>query len=270
MSAPLEGRVVALAESRQLEELAQMLEKEGATPLRYPLVAILDPIDPGAVVEWLLQLVAGKFDYVVFMTGEGVRRLLDCAAREGMRDEVLAGFARTKAITRGPKPLSALKAVGLFPYRTSEAPTTDGVIATLRKESLRGKSIGVQFYCEPNPALCEFVHSMGAECHSVQPYAYAPASDAERVESLIREMAKGSVDVLVLTSSPQVRRLYEVATANRCEAELRSGLQKTQVAAVGPVVAETLREHGSRVDICPEQGFVMKNLVNHIKRAFSR
>ena len=31
MVLPLEGRTVALAEGRQLEELAQMLEKEGAT-----------------------------------------------------------------------------------------------------------------------------------------------------------------------------------------------------------------------------------------------
>ena len=31
---PLAGRAVALAEGRQLEELAAMLAKEGATPLR--------------------------------------------------------------------------------------------------------------------------------------------------------------------------------------------------------------------------------------------
>jgi uroporphyrinogen-III synthase len=38
------------------------------------------------------------------------------------------------------------------------------------------------------------------------------------------------------------------------------------VAAVGPVVAETLRSRGAPVHIVPEQGFVMKNLVQHIKR----
>jgi uroporphyrinogen-III synthase len=39
------------------------------------------------------------------------------------------------------------------------------------------------------------------------------------------------------------------------------------VAAVGPVVAETLRRRGARVDVCPEQGFVMKKLVQELKRA---
>jgi hypothetical protein len=33
------------------------------------------------------------------------------------------------------------------------------------------------------------------------------------------------------------------------------------------VVADNLRQKGARVDICPEQGFVMKNLVQQIKRA---
>ena len=50
---PLEGKKVALAEGRQLEELAQMLEKEGAKPLRCPLVSILDAPDPVPVLAWL-------------------------------------------------------------------------------------------------------------------------------------------------------------------------------------------------------------------------
>ena len=48
--------------------------------------------------------------------------------------------------------------------------------------------------------------------------------------------------------------------------ELKQGLLKTRVAAVGPVLAEHLRERGAKVDICPEQGFVMKNLVQLIRR----
>ena len=45
MSKPLEGRTIALAEGRQLEELAQMLEKEGATALRCPTC-------PRALTNW--------------------------------------------------------------------------------------------------------------------------------------------------------------------------------------------------------------------------
>ena len=101
----------------------------------------------------------------------------------------------------------------------------------------------------------------------MQPYGYAAASDGDRVSELIDRMADGQVDVIVFTSSPQVERLFEVAAERGLEAELKQGLARVQVAAVGPVVADALRRRGARVDVCPEQGFVMKNLVQHLKRA---
>jgi uroporphyrinogen-III synthase len=108
----------------------------------------------------------------------------------------------------------------------------------------------------------------GAAVRPVMPYVYAPAADADRVADLIARLARGEVDVLVFTSSPQADRLFEVAAARGLAADLRQGLSRTRVAAVGPVLAESLRQKGARADICPEQGFVMKNLVQQIKRAF--
>ena len=83
---------------------------------------------------------------------------------------------------------------------------------------------------------------------------------------LIERMAAGGVEVIIFTSSPQVDRLYEVASERGMEETLRQGMERVRVAAVGQVVAETLRAKEARVDICPEQGFVMKNLVQLIKR----
>ena len=70
MSAPLDGLTVALEEGRQLEELAQMLEKEGAKPLRCPMVSMFDAPAPGPVLAWLDELTAGRFDYLVLLTGD--------------------------------------------------------------------------------------------------------------------------------------------------------------------------------------------------------
>jgi len=104
---------------------------------------------------------------------------------------------------------------------------------------------------------------------TVLPYVYAPAADAERVVFLIEQLAAGTVDCIVFTSSPQVDRLYEVAAERGAGDALRQGLERARVAAVGPIVAENLRRRGAPVAICPEQGFVMKNLVQLIKRALS-
>lgn len=266
MPGPLAGCTVALAEGRQLEELAQMLEKEGAATLRCPMVSILDAPDAAPVVGWLRELVAGRFDWVVFMTGEAVRRLLGFAEREGMRAEVVAALGRVRTVTRGPKPGRALKEVGLAATKVAEAPTTDGGIATLRHEDLKGKTVGVTLYGVTNPPLVEFLESAGAAVRTVMPYVYAPAADADRVASLIGQLLCGRVTAVIFTSSAQVDRLYEVARERGLEAALREGLSRTRVAAVGPVVAAALAERGARVDVCPEQGFVMKNLVQLLKR----
>lgn len=266
MSRPLEGRTIALAEGRQLEELAQMLEKEGATTLRCPMVSILDAPDAAPVLAWLRDLIADRFSYVVLFTGEGLRRLLGFAERAGLRDAVIAALGRTRTVTRGPKPVRALKEVGLAPTRVAETPTTLGVIATLRAEPLRGQTVAVQLYDETNLPLTQFLESSGARVVTVLPYVYAPAADAERVADLIHRLERGEVHVLVFTSSPQVDRLFEVAGERALEAKLTHGLTQTRVAAIGPVVAENLRQRQVRVTICPDQGFVMKNLVQHIKR----
>jgi len=266
MPLPLEGRVVALAETRQLEDLAAMLVKEGATPVRVPLVAILDADDPAPVVAWLRDLVAGRFATLVFMTGEGIRRLVSAAEVAGIRDDVVASLGRVKTITRGPKPGQALRQLGLTPSLVADAPTTDGLISTLSRESLQGQTVGVQFHGHDNPPLIEAIERGGAVAVPVRPYRYAPAADADGVVDLIKKMAAGTIDLLVITSSPQVDRLFEVATERNMADALRSGLEKTALAAVGPIAADALRNRGARVDICPEQGWVMKKLVQVIAR----
>ncbi|MCE9531207.1 MAG: uroporphyrinogen-III synthase [Planctomycetes bacterium] len=263
----LNGRTIALAEGRQIEELAEMLEKDGAAILRCPMLSILDHPNSNAVTAWLRELIAGRFSHVILLTGEGLRRLLACAEREEIREPFIGALRRVRIITRGPKPVQALKAIGLAPTRIASAPTTDGVIVTLAQESLSGAEVGVQFYCETNPPLTDYLASVGAIAHPVLPYVYAPSADSERVADLIERMAEGKVDGLVFTSSPQIDRLFEVAAELKQEELLDQGLRRVKVAAVGPIVKEKLLEKKVRVDITPEQGFVMKNLVQHIKRA---
>lgn len=270
MERPLAGKTLALAEGRQLEDLSRMLEKEGAVVLRCPMVSILDAPDEAPVLAWLRDLCADRFSHVVLLTGEGLRRLLGFAERAGRRDAVIAALGRTRLITRGPKPGQALKELGLAPFRVAQAPTTDGVVATLRALPLAGETIGVQLYVEENAPLSAYLASAGATMAAVLPYVYAPAADSERLIELIEGMRLGRVDALVFTSSPQVDRLFEVAGERGLVAPLQEGLKKTRVAAVGPIVAETLRRRGAPVDICPEQGFVMKNLVNQLREGLGR
>jgi uroporphyrinogen-III synthase len=270
MSQPLEGRTVALAEGRQIEELADLLQQEGAAVLRCPMLSILDAPDAAAVEVWLRDLIAGQMGLVVLMTGEAVRRLAGVAERAGLRDAYVEAMGRVAILARGPKPIKALRELGLPGAKQAASPTTEGVIATLKEEKLAGVTVGLTLYGHDNPTLEGYLRDAGATVRTVLPYVFAAAADDDRVAELIDRMGQGKVDAVVFTSSPQVDRLWEVAGKRGLEEQLRQGLERTTVAAVGPLVADALRDRGAMVHVCPEQGWVMKNLVRQLVRALEQ
>ncbi len=267
---PLAGVRVALAETRELDRLASMLEAEGAEPVRCPLVAILDTPDTGPVDAWLAELAGGRFDDLIFLTGEGLRRLLARATRIDLHEPALAALARARKITRGPKPARALHEVGLSTDLPAAIPTSQGVMEALSGEDLTGHRIGLQLYgSQPNEPLVRFLRGAGAAVHTVSPYIYAPASDTQRVADLVGDLVAGKVDVIAFTSASQVDRLWDVAQERGIEPDLRQGLKRGKVAAIGPVVRETLEDRGIRIDIIPEEPFIMRRLSAAIAAALA-
>ncbi len=265
---PLAGRTIALPETRELDRLAQLLEEEGARTVRCPLVAILDAPDERPGLAWLGTLAAGGFDDLIFLTGEGLRRLVALAERHGMRAPVVAELGRARTITRGPKPARALHELGLGPTLAAGVPTSAGVVEALGALDLRGRRVGVQLYGEvPNPLLVDFLTRAGATVQTVAPYVYASASDAGRVAALIAALADGGVDAIAFTSASQVDRLWEVARASGLEEPLARGMARVRVAAIGPIVVEALAARRARVDVVPDKSFVMRRLVSALVEA---
>lgn len=266
----LAGRTIALPEARELDRLAKLIEEEAGTAWRCPLVAIHDAPDQRPVETWLRALVAGELDDVVFLTGEGLRRLLAAADRLGIRDEFVAALSRIRTITRGPKPARALHEIGLAANLPAPVPTSAGVAQALAALDLRGRRVGVQLYGEePNRPLISFLENAGASVRVVAPYVYASAADGAAVSALVAAIAAGRIDAVAFTSASQVDRLWQVAKEAGQEDALRGGLGRIRVAAIGPVVVEALGARGVRIDVVPEKGFVMRRLVNAIADAFS-
>jgi uroporphyrinogen-III synthase len=263
---PLADRVVAVPETREIDVFAAMLERRGARVVRCPMVAIRDAPDPEPVLQWSRALAEGAFDDLVFLTGEGLRRILSCIDRNdpALRESFISALPRARKITRGPKPARALRELGMKPDIAAERPTTDGVIASLRSHDLKGHRFGVQLYgTEPNRPLIDFLESVGATVSTVAPYVYADAADDAAVLDLLRRMQAGEIDAIAFTSTPQVERLFGVAPAQTVTA----ALTKTVVAAVGPVVADTLQKHGIQARVMPEESFFLKPLTSVLEEA---
>jgi uroporphyrinogen-III synthase len=263
---PLAGRVVAVPETREIDVFAAMLERRGAQVVRCPMVAIRDAPDPAPVLQWSRELAAGSFDDLVLLTGEGLRRILACIDRNepALKESFVAALTRLRKITRGPKPARALRELGMKPDIAAERPTTEGVIASLRPFDLKGRRFGVQLYgTEPNRPLVDFLETAGAKVSTVAPYVYADAADNEAILTLLKRILAGEVDAIAFTSTPQVERLFAVAPAE----SITAALAKTVVAAVGPVVADTLRRHGIQARVMPEESFFLKPLTSVLEDA---
>jgi uroporphyrinogen-III synthase len=262
---PLTGRTIAIAESREAYLLTRMLVEKGAEVVGYPLVRIIDAPDPERVKAFVRELCQGNLDGLVLFTGEGVRRLIEAAKSAGLESEAIAAMGKMWTATRGPKPARALRELGILPTVPTEQPTTHGVIEALQTRDWRGARVGVQLCGEtPNERVIEYLVRAGADAVPVSPYAYAPATDDDKIVQLVRYMATGTIDVAVFTCSVQVDRLFGAAKARGIDDTLRRGLRRTQVAALGPVVASALRDRGCSVDIVPRRSFYMRSLLNEI------
>jgi uroporphyrinogen-III synthase len=263
---PLAGRTIAVPETREAELFASMLERRGATVVRCPMVAIRDAPDPAPVLDWCRKFAAGACEDLVLLTGEGLRRILSCIETHepSLRESFVRALGSVRKITRGPKPARALRDLGLKTDLAAEQPTTEGVIASLRAFDMKGRRVGVQLYgTEPNRPLVEFLRGAGASVSTVAPYVYADAADDQAVADLLARMKSGSLDAIAFTSTPQVERLFAVAPAD----EIRAALARTLVAAVGPVVAETLHKHGVQSRLMPEESFFLKPLTTALEEA---
>ena len=258
-------------ETRELGQLVRMLEELGADTVPCPMIAIRDAPDTETVEAWLRRFADGRCDDLVLMTGEGLRRLLGFARRIDLESAFIAALRLTRKVTRGPKPVRALREIGLAADVAADKPTTDGIIAALERHDLTGRRVGVQLYPRnANERLLKFLGGAGAQGDPVLPYVYASEVDDARVIAVIAEMAAGGMDAIAFTSAPQVRRFRDVALAFGREAELRQGLERIVVAAVGPIVAAELDAMGVQVDVTPRDNkFFMKPLVRELAAALT-
>ena len=267
----LKGKTVALPESRQLDVLAALFERRQAKVLRVPMVTILDSPDQDSVICWLKAFINSPPRYFIILTGEGLRRLVAVAERSKLKDDFVCKLSMVRKICRGPKPVKALKEVGLNAEYLGKEPTTAGIIATLESLNLKNIDIAVQLYGEdPNLPLIKYLYSCGASnVRSIAPYIYATHSDSAKVIDLIEHLHADKVDLIAFTSKPQVKRLFSVAKEYGLKSKLSEGLTRTHVAAIGPIMQQELQDHDVKVSVVPEGKYSMKPLIKAVESLFN-
>lgn len=246
MAKPLDGVRVAIPENRYPEQLTQLLERQGATVYSCPLLreTAIEDIENARLFMSLCE--TSRIDIIIFYTGVGVEFLF----RTAHKPEVIA---RSRLIARGPKTVNALKKFGIQGDFVADAPTTEGILATLSKDDLHGKSVLVQLYGQDNPQLREGLETMGAKVTGLSLYRYEHASDPEAVAELVRKITRGEINAITFTNGPQARFLLETADAQGNRATLLKHLESdVVVVSIGEVTTRALREMGIEPRVEPD------------------
>lgn len=246
-------RVVSF-ESRLADQMRQLIERHGGRPLVAPAMREIPLEQHAEVFRFGEGLLAGEFDLVILLTGVGTRFMLDVLDTRWPREQTLAALARTITVVRGPKPTAVLRELGLKPTLAVPEPNTwKDVIRTLdgMERPLTGRSVAVQEYGVSNAPLLEALRERGAAVMPVPVYRWGLPEDLGPLTRAVRAIMEGEADVVLFTNAAQVEHVLKMAEGLGGADRLRRALEKSVVSAVGPIVAERLREDRLPVDFEP-------------------
>jgi uroporphyrinogen-III synthase len=220
----------------------------------------------------------GGFDIVVFMTGVGVRlltRILESLYSPVRFAELLR---QVTIVARGPKPVTALRELGVGVNLTVPEPNTwHELLAELdrrkREYPLEGKRVALQEYGVSNPELVAALQQRGTKVTCVPVYEWTLPEDLRPLQEAVAAIVHGEVSVLLVTSSIQVRHLFQVAKSVGSDESLRKALANMVIASIGPLTSEELRHESLRVDLepsHPKMGFLVQEAAQRSSQLLQR
>lgn len=220
---PLSGRTVVVTRARaQSSSLLARLRELGADTVEIPAIRIDEPADGGAALRSAVEDLAA-YDWVIVTSPNGARRLLAAC-----RDARAFGPAKVAAI--GPGTADALAEGNVVADLLPDRFVAEGLLEVFPEGPGR---VLIPRAAEARDVLPEGLRERGWDVDVVEAYRTVQGrpSDADLARA-------ASADIVTFTSSSTVRNFLAV-----CDTV------PPTVACIGPITADTAREHGLTVDV---------------------
>jgi uroporphyrinogen-III synthase len=260
-----DGLRVLSFESRRGAEMTRLIANAGGVPTVVASMREVPLEDNHEALEFVRELVAGKVDTVVFLTGVGAQVVLRVAESANQRDAYLEALKKIPVVARGPKPVSVLRPLGVPIALTAPEPNTwrellQALDANGAVLPLRDKVVAVQEYGATNDELLTALHDRGARIRRVPVYDWQLPEDVGPLRSAVQLLVQRQIDVVFFTTSVQVRHLMLVAGEMKLADEVCGAMTDMFVASIGPVTSDELRRNGLPMDMepsHPKMGFLV-------------
>ncbi|MFN7626792.1 MAG: uroporphyrinogen-III synthase, partial [Pirellula sp.] len=228
-----------------------MIEKFGGAPFVSPSMREM-PIERNKdVIDFAYRVMTGEVGAVIFLTGVGFKHFLTSVEKHVDKQRLLDSLSDIVTIARGPKPVVAMREVGLQPtFRAPEPNTWREVLQLIDQQvPVANMTVGLQEYGVTNHSLIAGLEARGARVVNVRVYQWDFPEDTVPLRQNIEAMCAGERDLLLFTSAHQAVNMLRMAKELGCEEQLRSSLNRMVVASIGPTTTEMLQHLNLPVDI---------------------
>jgi len=255
---PFDGLRVLSLESRRANEMATLIRNQQGEPIVAPSMREVPIEEKEAALTFAELLFANQLDMVIFLTGVGTRYLDKVLATKYAPEKFADALREIKVVARGPKPMAVLRDWKVPATLVPEPNTWREILTTIAP--IEGGRVAVQEYGKTNAELTAGLIAQGRDVTTVPVYQWALPIATEPLREAAHLLARGSVDVVLFTTSIQLPHLFQIAEEENITAEVKAGLERTVIASIGPTTSEALAEHGFRADLEPSHP-KMGNLV---------
>jgi uroporphyrinogen decarboxylase len=248
------GLRVAALESRRRDDLSRLIERFGGKPFVSPSMREVAIEKNKEAVDFAYRVMTGEIGVVIFLTGVGFRQLIAAIEPHVDKQRFLDSLSDIVTIARGPKPVVAMREVGLQPTHRAPEPNTWREVLQLVDQHVpvANQTIGLQEYGVTNHSLVAGLEARGANVVHVRVYQWEFPEDTQPLRENISAICRGERDCLMFTSAHQAVNMLRMADSMGCEPELRLALRETVVASIGPTTTEMLQHLEIPVDLEPE------------------
>jgi len=275
--ASFKGLRVLSLESRRAKEVEKLIRTYGGEAIVVPAMREVGLESNEETLDFAAKLMRGEFDLVVFLTGVGVRAMLDIVQARYDREEFLAALRKVKIAARGAKPTTALREHKVPVHVISEEPSTwRELLQAIEEgfgESLANMRVAVQEYGASNPEFLAELSSRTHDLTKVPVYQWALPEDIQPLRECVIALLEGSIDVVLFMTAVQVIHLFQVAEQMGNVNQLRESLQSTVVLSIGPTTSEELAHYGIQPDFepsRPKMGFLVNEAAQYAGRLLEK
>lgn len=179
-----QGLRVAALESRRRDEFARLIERFGGTPFVSPSMREVPLGRNKEAVDFAYRIMTGEIGVVIFLTGVGFRHFLAAVEKHVDKQRLLDAMSDIVTIARGPKPVAAMREVGMQPTHRAPEPNTWREVLQLVDQSVpvANVNVGLQEYGVTNHSLIAGLEARGARVVNIRVYQWEFPEDTKPLE----------------------------------------------------------------------------------------